>query len=93
MNVDLTWEFRALNIEQTGSEQQQTEIDGLRDLVNELLGICEQKQTEIDEWRGSCEQKQTEIDGLRGTVNELTGSCQQEQTEIEGLRGHSNGLD
>ncbi|KAK2569490.1 hypothetical protein P5673_006430, partial [Acropora cervicornis] len=69
MNEDLTWEFRALNVEQTGSEQQQTEIHGLRAVVTELTD--------------SCEQQQTEIDGLRGVVNELTSSCEQQQTEID----------
>ncbi|XP_015752500.1 PREDICTED: uncharacterized protein LOC107332284 [Acropora digitifera] len=57
MNEDLTREPRALNVEQTGSEQQQTEIDRLRDVVHELTS--------------SCEEKQTEIDVLRGLVNEL----------------------
>ncbi|XP_067044440.1 uncharacterized protein [Acropora muricata] len=106
MNEDLTWELGALNVDQAGSEQLQTEIERLRGLVNELqrsheqkdreideLRVShEQKNREIDELRGSHEQKDREIDELRGLVNELRGSCQQDQTEtINGLR-NVNGL-
>ena len=80
-----------MNVDQAGSEQQ-TEMERLRGLVNELRGSCEQKDREIDELRGSCEQKERENDELRGLVNELRGSCQRDQTEtINGLR-NVNGL-
>ena len=78
-------------------QQQQTEIDGLRRLVNELTGGAASRDVRLDNLEKVCQQQQTEIVAQRSFLISMGGLVERRRNvlarDFVALKGQVEGLE